>query len=215
MRAAIITGATKEQDEILRATHVGKHALSMHFGWKLYTATDKNYGGKEHPSWQKIDLIREILPNYDAVLWLDADSFVTNPKACPLPEETAFTISGDWCEPTPKNDEKRWISCGNFWTRNTPQAFDFFKEMESYKRFFAYRSCCCWEQDAFHRVMWSKRGRDVTILPRTAMNSVKCHKEDIDERMNYENGDFLCHLTNVPDRMAYIDELTADLIRNL
>ena len=215
MRVAILTGANKTQEEILFATHEGKAALSDYFGWDLITATDKNYASHPHPSWQKIDLIRQKLHAYDAILWLDADSFVTNPKACPMPSETAFTISADWCEPTPINPSKRWISCGNFWTVNKPEAWQYFEHMEKFKSIYANRSCCCWEQDAFHQVLWrSKLGREVTILPRTAMNSVKCSKEGISTRHVYEVGDFLCHLTNVPDRMSYIPQLKKDLSQN-
>jgi hypothetical protein len=87
--------------------------------------------------------------------------------------------------------------------------------MEKFKSIYANRSCCCWEQDAFHQVLWrSKLGREVTILPRTAMNAVKCTKEGITERIQYAKGDFLCHLTNV-DRFSYIEELKADLRANL
>jgi hypothetical protein len=212
-RYLIVSGANKAQEDILFATNEGREALSKHSGWGLLTATEKDYIQPYHPSWQKIDVIKAVLPYYDAVLWLDADSFVTNPKACPMPAETAFTISEDWC--APDTSDKPWISCGNFWTRNKPEAFEFFEQMEKYKSVYAFRDCCCWEQDAFHQVLWkSPLKSEVTILPRTAMNSVKCKKEGISTRHQYERGDFLCHLTNVPDRTSYIPQLKKDLIQN-
>lgn len=213
-RYLILSGANKAQEDILFATNEGREALSIYWGWSLLTATEKDYIHHYHPSWQKVDIIKAVLPYYDAVLWLDADSFVTNPKVCPPPAPTAFTISEDWCAPEKAN--KPWISCGNFWIRNKPEAFQFFEQMERFKSIYANRTVCCWEQDAFHQVLWtSPLKSEVTILPRTAMNSVKCAKEGISERYQYERGDFLCHLTNVPDRMAFIEELRADLRGNL
>lgn len=215
MRAAILSGANKDQHEILYATYQGRSALAKYYDWTHYTATDSDYSDDTHPSWQKIDLIKRLLPQYDAILWLDADSFVTNPKACPMPAQTAFTISTDWCAPDDQG-QRPWISCGNFWIVNKPESFEFFKVMEKFKPHYAYRETCCWEQDAFHQVLWrsSKLRQEVTILPRTAMNSVMCEKEGIQTRYKYQKGDFLCHLTNVDDRMMYIDQLKNDLRSN-
>lgn len=212
-RYLILSGANKAQEDILYATNAGREALAKHWGWHMITATEKDYIQPCHPSWQKIDLIKKLLPHFDAILWLDADSFVTNPKVCPVPSQTAFTISEDWC--APDTSSKPWISCGNFWVRNKPEAFQFFAQMEKYKSVYAFRDCCCWEQDAFHQVLWkSPLKNEVTILARTAMNAVKCSKEGISTRHVYEAGDFLCHLTNVPDRMSYIPQLKKDLSQN-
>jgi hypothetical protein len=206
----ILSGANKAQEHILEATRVSRVALAKYWEWDLIDVKDNDYTKEYHPSWQKIDLIQSYLKDYEAVLWLDADSFVTNPAACPPPRSTAFTISEDWC--APDTSDKVFISCGNFWTRNKPEAYQFFEKMDKYKRMYAFRKFCCWEQDAFHKVVReTPLKNEVTILERTAMNAAMCSKKEISTRAKYERGDFLCHLTGVDDRMAYINQLTEDL----
>lgn len=157
----------------------------------------RSYEPGSHPSWQKLRLLRERIPNYDLILWLDCDSVVTNPfiRAENLAGPTIFTASCDWCAPVGDDTKTKFISCGNFILRNHPEVGRWLDAASSQASRFANRPC--WEQDSVLDRMRSDKWFDqqVTRLHRNALNSVS--PQVANASSPWTPGDFLCHLTGL------------------
>lgn len=151
-----------------------------------------------HPSWQKIRLITERLPHYDAILWLDADVVVTNPQIHPedfLPH-CGLIVSTDWTHPAPE-DEIKHFSLGNFLITNCPESFELLR-LASLRTEWANRPL--WEQQAIqeeYRANPTVRPW-VKVLPRRRLNAVYA-TESTTGPEPWEPGDFLCHFTYLPN----------------
>lgn len=154
----------------------------------------RDYEPGTHPSWQKMRLITERLPNYDAILWLDADVVVTNPLIHPdefLPHY-GLIVSTDWTHPATE-DMIKHFSLGNFLITNCPESFELLR-LASLRTEWANRPL--WEQQAIqeeYRANPEVRPW-VKVLPRRRLNAVYA-TESTTGPEPWEPGDFLCHFT--------------------
>ena len=123
MNILILTGYDDNIKELGEATDVSKRAYAELHGYDFHVKRD--YITETHPSWQKIQAVRDRLRDYDAVVWFDSDTVITNPdiKIEDIISDRLFTVSHDWCAPPNEpHEDSQWISCGNFIVRNHPDA---------------------------------------------------------------------------------------------
>jgi len=180
----------------------------------FYHEVVRKYLPGTHPSYQKILLIAERIPLYDCILWLDADSVVTNPDAFRPGSVVGacMEISIDWCAPVPDDLRTLYVSCGNFVFYNTDASTRFLETWDRYSQPYSTSRHGCWEQDGLQAAMRSSEwfNRQVFRRPRKTLNSV--HRTCVNGNfpssapMPWEPGDFLLHLTNV-DRNAILTSM--------
>lgn len=217
-RVLILTGyddRMKEVGDLCSATHK-EYARC----WGFSQETVRQYRPGTHPSWQKIRLIQERIDRYDIMVWLDADTVVTNMATdvrSLVSDRHVMTISVDWCAPVVDDDQfgtmprTQYVSCGNFAIRHTDQMRMFLDTWERHDRY-SKRSICCWEQDGLREAMRRLPWFDAWIYrhPRWIFNAVhpECTNKDFPDGPPHpwELGHFLLHLTNV-DRLRILREL--------
>jgi hypothetical protein len=202
---------------------IGDRCTATHKAYAERHAYDhevvRHYLPTSHPSHQKIRLLKERIHKYDGILWLDADTVVTDLghwfEDIEVPTEHVMDISVDWCAP-PQDDDadiitSTYVSCGNFILWNTPNTPRFLAEWEEASVPYATRNLCCWEQDGLRAAMRSIWFNcRVMRHHRRKFNAVHptCVNRNFPDRAPkpWEPGDFLLHLTNV-DRSAILDSL--------
>lgn len=206
MDVLVLTGYDDAFAEIGDVTTPGKKVYAERHGYAFECVRD--YPTGVHPSWHKLKMLQDRIDNFEAIFWMDADSVVTNPTA-PTSNFTGATIlsaSQDWCaQPDEHHFNAKGINFGNFILKNTPDTQRWLA-MAAMHTQFATRSTCCWEQDAVLKCMrddpWFNS--QVTRLHRRTLNAVhpECKLPSITAPDPWQPGDFLIHLTNVPDRAA-------------
>lgn len=189
----------------------------------------REYRTDTHPSHQKIRLLKERIDKFDAILWLDADTVVTDIKRVDAEfvrwndmDGVYFThvmdISVDWCAPDEDDQptammDTAYVSCGNFWLWNTSDTSRFLAEWEKHSERYAKRQVCCWEQDGLRAAMKASEWFNGQVMRwhRKCFNAVHetCVNGNFPDRAPkpWQPGDFLLHLTNV-DRIKILDELS-------
>ena len=166
---------------------------SRHGYWfqcaKLLPASE----GRGHPAWQKLALVENaIIANFGGwVLWVDADSLVTNHKL-PISDETTMRsdwmlVSRDWSD-----GESPWSS-GVMLIRACDEALVFFAVAQEHAQ---WRDAGCFDQSAMHQVCRErpKLAEGINILPRRVLQSVPREVSDgvVDP---WKPGDFIAHFT--------------------
>ena len=199
MKILILTGYDDNIKELGEACDRSKSLYAEFHGYDFHCKRDYHPG--THPSWQKIGEIRRYLPNYDAVVWLDSDTVITDCdlKIEDIVSDRRMTVSQDWCAPVDDPTETtRWVSCGNFIIRNIPDGGndEWFDKIERNEIRFGNRAC--WEQDSVIENMRHdpKFREQVCVLPRHVLNSVAPEMEHPNRPSHpWQPGAFLCHLT--------------------
>jgi hypothetical protein len=219
MKVLILSGyddAMKEVGDRCTATH-RKYAERHGYDCEVV----RHYRPDTHPSHQKIRLIRERIDSYDRIMWLDADSVVSERyrtlQGWPETDISGvMIISVDWCAPVEEDDQRpittTYVSCGNFIIANTPDTHRFLDTWAKHSERYAKRQVCCWEQDGLRAAMQADTwfNGKVERIHRRCLNAVHptCVNRNFPDRAPkpYEPGDFLLHLTNV-DRIAILNDL--------
>jgi len=203
---ALVTGATKFFRPVLEATLPSKIAYCDRHGYDLHVI---NFAPDPLLGFARMERTFDISHGYDATLWIDGDSVITNPdiKVEDIAGDTPFTASLDW-----------WTSAGYFSTGNFIIRPDYaYLEMEYYdeKEFFLGHECQ--EQHVMNEMQ--KKWPDLfTIRPQEILNAVPQRvREDVSWNGRdpiirpWQPGDFLAHLTGCGNdtRLKIIRELTA------
>jgi hypothetical protein len=214
-RYLVLTGYDNNMQEVgdrCAATH---RAYAERRGYDQQTV--RHYLPTSHPSHQKIRLLQERIDQYDAILWLDADTVVMGDMDIDhfAGAGKVMDISVDWCAPVEDDDRPQsttYVSCGNFILWRTPDTTTFINEWDKQSARFALREVCCWEQDGLRSSMMTSLWMNDRVRrhPRRTLNAVhhSCTNRNFRDRAPrpYEPGDFLLHLTNV-DRIAILNSL--------
>lgn len=223
MDVLVLTGYDDAMASIGDRCVVTHKAYAERHGYKQETV--REYDTLTHPSHQKLRFVKERIANFDAIIWFDADTVVTDAKHYRLEDfregqdggllTHVMDISVDWCAP-PEDDNggpirTHYVSCGNFIVWNTPNTSRFISEWEAASKNYATRSICCWEQDGLRAAMrnpWFNA--QVDRWHRKCLNAVHptCVNRNFPDGAPkpWEEGDFLLHLTNV-DRAAILNSL--------
>lgn len=188
-------------EEVLDATLPSKQRYAKKYGYDLFTlrsfGIDKKYGFKD----TEIGFLRavrtfEMLEYYDTVMWLDADSIITNDNYTiedfQLNENFVFCASYDWIG-------RLTFSTGNFIIQNTKQTNEFLNIFYSVAKQFPT------EQDALNAI---HRGinfnNTIKVLEHNFLNSVPsaimntpCWTGRNPIFAPWNENSFLAHLTGV------------------
>lgn len=206
MKTLVLTGADAAMAAVADLTSANHRAYALRHGYEFERVTEYPTGC--HPSWHKLELIRDRLPKYERILWLDADSVVTNPtvKIEDIAGEfMGLTVSKDWTYPSPE-DEIKHFSLGNFIFANCQQSAEVLR-LASLRT--EWMNQPLWEQQAIQEEYRANPEiRDsVQILPRHRLNSVPATRDTTGPEP-WRPGDFLCHMTYLPNetRVAMFPE---------
>jgi hypothetical protein len=209
MKTLILTGYDDAMAVIGDVTTPSKRAYAERQGYDFHC--ERDYDPASHPSWQKIRLFYDLLPLYDAILWLDADTLVTNPEIRVedlIGDHAGLTLSRDWSGCT-EEDYPKHFSMGNFVMTDSPESYRLLDLMGSRTR---WANQPLWEQQAMQEVyLYAPEIRPyVQILDRRAMNSVPWKGAE----STWQPGDFVCHFTGIPNaqRLRDMAELFPGLI---
>jgi hypothetical protein len=157
----------------------------------------RQYSKHTHPSWQKaLHVGRQLSSGYDRVIWLDADTLITNSEISPFEIESIapIEVSKDWGLDAM---EPHHFNMGNFfanrdpnelwahiWNRYLPQKEEEWGNKE------------LWEQSALQGLYQTLRTPEdiFSICPTRRFNAV--HAALAPSAPDpWQEGDWLCHLT--------------------
>jgi len=196
MKTLVLTGADAAMASIADLTSANHRAYALRHEYEFERVTE--YPRSCHPSWHKLALLQERLPDYKAILWLDADTVITNPS---IPVRfiiagNGLTVSTDWTYPAPE-DEIKHFSLGNFIFTNCPGSFDLLSAASMRGE---WRNTPLWEQQAIQEEYRANPEirQHVHILPRRKLNAVPATRDTTGPEP-WEAGDFLCHMTYLPN----------------
>lgn len=159
----------------------------------------RKYPEDVHPVWQKAIFILGALRKADRVLWLDADTIITNPDyRLPANLSPGLHCSQDW-----RLDQGlRDFSLGNvFATKEAIRVY----EHALHQKHWADKPL--WEQSAMREVQYNPEiAHLIHVHPRTMFNAVP-NEIAPDVAEPWRPGDWLCHLTGVSiDRKVQLFE---------
>lgn len=167
---------------------VRAYARRMGYGYHL----KRDYVGDTHPSWQKVREVVRFLKLGHSVLWVDADSVITNGLVDLVPlMRPGLNVSQDW------GDNGSPFSLGNFFA--TPESLPVWEKVLAKESSWANRPL--WEQSAAQE-LWNSGDAEARSLihvhPRRLLNAVprEWHGGAPEP---WQPGDFLCHLTSMPN----------------
>ena len=123
------------------------------------------------PVWQKVFLVRDRLPKYDAVMWIDSDA-IFNDHTVPLDKwldsPAEFIVSSDW------PNGPSLCNTGTFICKNTPFGKDLMDRWAGMVDKGTYNTKFPFEQGALEDLI-RKLGKDsarVKVLPAEELNSI-------------------------------------------
>lgn len=204
MNLLVLTGYDEAMAPVGDLTNPSKEAYARQHGYSFLC--NRAYTPDTHPSWQKIRLLQDLLPAFDAILWLDADTLVTNPTigAEHFAGRTGEVIvSRDWSTSTDE-DAPHHFSLGNFFITNCQESFRILHLMARKKQ---WANQPLWEQQALQEL--HREHEDIRplvhVLGRRALNSVPYR----DAPEPWQPGDFLCHFTGIANviRIQQIEQI--------
>jgi len=189
VRRLLLTGYDEAMSPIgdLTAPLMCDYAERYHLDFEC----SRDYPPGRDPMWRKVALVERALTQYDLVLWLDADTIITNAEKAWGGATNGVHISRDWGADARACD----FSTCNFvafqdslplWrlilSHESSREFTPFHEQGAYRDFFAEHQ---WVRDMTH------------VHPRKHFNAVPNEIPGVVEP--WESGDWLCHLTNLPN----------------
>lgn len=184
----IITASTKEIRDISSLCLTSKRVYAANWNVDFVSYLDDSFTPLAHPSFQKLEFIRRWLIRGEAVLWLDADSHITNLEISPesfWPEGNAvMTASRDYGG-FERGPDKSWSAGNCFWL---PDALPWINEALTRTE---YAWAGLWDQDALQA---TQPAGAVDIRPPRAMNAVL---PSFGLEASWQPGDFLIHFTGV------------------
>ena len=156
----------------------------------------RNYEKDSHPSWQKVNQILLALSHgYTAVLWLDADTVITNFALAPWKKcASGMHVSQDWGS---NAGETHHFSLGNLVAHH--DTIPLWEEV--LKRTKKWANAPLWEQSCLQELYieqdWVRE--KITVLPRRCYNAVPriSSTATVIAKEPWLRGDWLCHLTNL------------------
>lgn len=116
MRICVVTSHTPEIVVMAKKTVVNKNAYSLKHGYNLSIFSGR--ASDRHPSWDKIVLIRRLLPMFDWCVWMDSDCIFNNfsKKLEDKLDKDGVFIRDPYSDET--NKDKQLINAGVFALRN-------------------------------------------------------------------------------------------------
>jgi hypothetical protein len=195
-RIAIVSMWDAAQADLALITAPNKAAYCDRHGYTWLPCTD-GFDSSRPVAWSKLMFLRRYLPDYDWIMWSDADSLITNPVQR---IETLIRTNADLL----LTKDKIGINSGSFLIRNCLWAQLFLDEAwaipahPSYRREYDPLTDRLWENRAFWMLLRHFHHRCHTrILPQRAINSYLPGLDQTSPRGAYAPGDFVLHLAGV------------------
>jgi len=225
MKVLLLTGYDDNLKEIgditsrVMADYATKHGIDF--------LRIRQYDCNLHPSWQKSEHVaRQLKAGYDRVIWLDADTVITNFDVDPFNRawNAPVQVSRDWgLDAT----EDHHFSMGNFVTNKDRRGFQDFLwcQLPKYigvwgdKPLWEQSACQAWYQEQLQLVQDPTNlvlhpAHVIKMLPRRTFNSVHASLAPSAPEP-WQPGDWLCHLTGEEitneKRMKVLRELLPNL----
>lgn len=197
MKTLVLTAWTENMRSVVEITAATKKEYAHRHGYDFLNILLEPKPN-EYPAWAKVGVLFEILPTVDRLLWIDADSFVTNPEISleKIPHGPGFTASRDWGVDAALQD---FSTAGLILT---PHALPL---VELALKKTQWANVPLWDQNALREA--ASCFRSITrVLPRRMLNAVPCQLLPFAVEP-WQEGDFLCHLTNTSNagRRAFLD----------
>jgi len=225
MKILLYTGFTNQKSDFSSwATKTTNNKFEYTQKHNYDFLVERGYDNYDRPiSWYKIKKIIDILPLYDWIVWMDADSLITNhtikiediiqknyerkktvflsPKDIPIECELPDLIDQNYIVA-----QDQYSPCmGIFMIKNSEWSINFFKRIYS-------------KIEYLHDPIWDNRGQDylfytepnlmenVKFVPKTEINSFT---------LDWESGHFIIHFpaTESERRARYTDQYLEKVIK--
>lgn len=197
---AVLTSYNESFHEVAKLTDPTKQAYCNKHGYHFLV---RPAAAHYHPVWAKMHLMKEILPAYDWVFWMDADAFIMNQE---IKIETIIDPAFDFFV----SHDINGLNSGVFLAKNSEWTKGLFDAVLDEEKLYAgYLG----EQISLRKVVydlnWIASGK-IKITPQRVFNSYfyDIYKMTYPEG-NYQPGDFIVHLPGMQnnDRVAKINEV--------
>ena len=123
IRPVICSMATGRHRELLAESAPTLAAYAERHGWSV-VLTSEDLEPARPASWSKVKLIRELLPEYDFVFWIDADAIIVDLERDLLAEVTEDADAWFARHPQAYDAGAAVLNAGVFLVRSTPFAED-------------------------------------------------------------------------------------------
>lgn len=207
-RFLVLDGFDENMSSVGNLTVISHRLYAERQGYSFETV--RSYKAGSHPSWQKLEIIRDRLNDYDCILWLDADVVVTNMSiqiSDILGNMEGIVCSRDWCL------EGSDFSAG---VLIITRCMGSRQVIDAAMRKTEWKNKLLWDQSALQEVYHKDEGlRGVFhILPRRTLNSVPSDAQS-EAVEPWQSGDFICHLTGISNalRIFLFDKYNSCRIR--
>lgn len=219
-RVLLLTGTTDRlrqanetdntMEEVFDMTLPSKQRYVKRHGYDLLSlrsfGTDKNNRfSDDELGYLRMLRSFEMLEYYDIVMWIDADSIITNDQFSVndfyIDNDHSFYASWDWTG-------KRTFSTGNFIIQNTKNTNRLYEEFLKVSKYVQNNNLWGWEQTTMNIIYNTTALReDIKILDHKFLGSIPS-KELFggiwdgrpDPPQPWTKDSFLCHITGVPNR---------------
>ncbi|MFZ4115095.1 MAG: hypothetical protein ACOYK6_00050 [Chthoniobacterales bacterium] len=201
MKTLVLTAWTENMEEVVKITSPTKIEYAHKHGYE-YSGHVLERKPDEYPAWGKLRLLLDVLPTVDRLLWIDADSFVTNSEISleQIPHIDGLTASRDWGIDSTLLD---FSSAGMILTQKALPL------LEAASRKTHWANHPLWDQDGLREAAREFKNL-LHVLPRRALNAVpqRLHPFAVEP---WQEGDFLCHLTckSNEERKQFLDHFFA------
>lgn len=229
-RILILSGAEDQQGDnpalidMFNLTIPSKQRYAQTHGYDLLIirsfGIDKNNKLKRsdnnHIGFLRVMRALELLPYYDAVMWVDGDSIITNNNLSindfPLDDDHSFYASWDWMQKKPyrKGNYTHRFSLGNFILKNTNKIDEFSNMFHDYATYFSE------EQHELNTLYETTLLREnIKILDHKFLGGVPQQLETLPSWKNrpkivepWNKTHFLAHLTGIydPERISILKQ---------
>ena len=222
LRSSEETDATMQ--EVFNLTLPSKQRYVKKHGYDLlclqsFGSNETNGFQKTHIGFMRLLKAFEMLNYYDIVMWIDADSLITNLdyklQDFQLDEQNCFYASWDWTG-------KETISTGNFILKKTEKINEFLNAVIQVGKYIIETNQWGQEQTTINLIYRNTNlNNKIKILDHSYLNGVPLELMEIDcwknrQKINYpwNNKHFLAHITGISntDRINIINNIFKDYL---
>jgi hypothetical protein len=201
MNIAIATGSSQEYMSLQDATLPSKKAYAEKWNMTLET---RIFSG-DNIAWDRVGMVRDLLPRYDVVIWMDSDAFVAN-QDFDIKKYLEMGYGEEDREYTHNfmiSTDLNSINTGVFIARNTPWVREFLYVV-MHEGYLLFNSHMRKEQQAIRDYMENHPYKGlVSVMPQNFMNSFimkEYETERHDFKGNYKPGDWMIHMPGLPNQ---------------
>jgi len=142
-------------------------------------------------AWSKIDLILRELPNYEYVVWVDADAFIMNQE---LPLEVFLLLLSDR-QHMIIGEDLNCLNAGVLIIRRDQSMFRLLTEINATS---LYDNHGWWEQRALIQLYW-QHVDSIRVVPHRWCHLINAFSPKVDPKYPYRPGDWCFHLAGFRD----------------